>query len=308
MERPVVLLDPGHGGYDPGAVCNGLKEKDLNLVLALKVAERLEGVRTLLTREHDIYVSLADRVALSKRAEPALFLSLHANAGGGHGFESFVYSGLGANDPALKMQQAVHGETMAALGRWNIRDRGMKRAAFYILKYNPRPAVLFESLFLDNAREAGIWREPLFVELLAEGIARGVRAALAGAGWHFGGDAGTGGHSAEPGRGVSGASESSGTPGGEATGGLSSKVVGPDGENKDGAPGRSVDGTVGEAIRSRSVGEAVNGALAGAAGSSVQSLYTVQVGAFAYLENARQRLAEAQAAGFSDAYIYQKQV
>jgi len=175
MERPVVVLDPGHGGYDPGAVYNGLKEKDLNLVLALKVAERLEGVRTLLTRERDIYVSLADRVALSKRAEPALFLSLHANAGGGHGFESFVYSGLGANDPALKVQQALHGETMAALGRWNIRDRGMKRAAFYVLKYNPRPAVLIESLFLDNAREAGIWQEPLFVEVLAEGIARGGR-------------------------------------------------------------------------------------------------------------------------------------
>jgi len=55
------------------------------------------------------------------------------------------------------------------------------------------------------------------------------------------------------------------------------------------------------------VGEAVNGALAGDAVSSARALYTVQVGAFAYLENARQRLAEAQAAGFSDAYIYQKQ-
>jgi N-acetylmuramoyl-L-alanine amidase len=243
MTRPVVLLDPGHGGYDPGASYNGLKEKDLNLMLALKVAGRLEGVKTLLTRERDIYVSLADRVALSRRAEPDLFISLHANAGGGRGFESFIYRGLGVNDPAVAMQAELHRQVVAALNRWAITDRGVKRAAFYVLKQNPRPAVLIESLFLDNAREAALWREPLFAEVLADGIAEGIRAALR----------------------------------------LSGLKSSPGGDSELPAP-------------------------PAAPGGAEQTIYTVQVGAFAYIENARQRLAEAQRAGFGDAYIYRKQL
>jgi N-acetylmuramoyl-L-alanine amidase len=243
ISKPVVVLDPGHGGYDPGAVAFGLKEKDLNLVLALKIAEKLEGVKVLLTRERDIYVSLADRVALSRRAEPDLFLSLHANAGGGRGFESFIYSGLGAKDPAVAVQKALHGEVMGALNRWEITDRGMKRAAFYVLRQNPNPAVLIESLFLDNAREAEIWREAFFVEALASGVARGVQAAL----------------------GLSGAVRDDNRFGSEAVATAGKQVSGP-----------------------------------------VDQLFMVQVGAFSFIENARQRLAEVQKAGFSDAFITQK--
>jgi N-acetylmuramoyl-L-alanine amidase len=242
MSKPVVVLDPGHGGYDPGAVAYGLKEKELNLMLALKTAERLDGIKVLLTRERDIYVSLADRVALSRRAEPALFLSLHANAGGGRGFESFIYSGLGTRDPAVAMQKAIHENTMSSLSRWEIINRGLKKASFYVLRQNPYPAVLIESLFIDNEREAGIWREPPFVETLAAGVARGIRKAL----------------------------------------------------------GLPLDGS--EAASSAAPADRIPAASAGG------SLYTVQVGAFAYIENARQRLIEAQAAGFSDAYIYQKQI
>ena len=237
MTKPVVILDPGHGGYDPGAVAHGLKEKDLNLHLALKTAERLEGIKVLLTRERDIYVSLADRVALSRRAEPALFLSLHANAGGGRGFESFISSGLGSKDPVVTMQKTLHSEIIDTLNRWEIVDRGLKKAAFYVLRHNPHPAVLIESLFIDNPIEAAIWREPPFVEALATAVAAGIRSAL--------------------------------------------NLPPADSYPAAGPP---------------------------PAKPAASSLYTVQVGAFAYIENARQRLFEAQQAGFSDAYIYQKQI
>lgn len=263
MSKPVVLLDPGHGGYDPGAVYNGLKEKDLNLVLALKVAEKLDGLKVLLTRERDIYVSLADRVALSRRAEPNLFLSLHANAGGGRGFESFIYSGLGERDPALWMQKAVHQSIMRTLGRWEIVDRGMKKAAFYVLRHNPAPAVLIESLFIDNTREAAIWREPVFVSTLAASVAGGIKTAL----------------------------------------GLEKEELRksqPDIPSTLAAPatyGVEQDIASSSFDRITRTPEEIN----------KQALYTVQVGAFAFVENARQRLAEARRAGFSDAYIYQKQ-
>lgn len=239
----VVVLDPGHGGYDPGAVANGLKEKDLNLKLGWMVAERLSGAKVLMTRESDLFVSLADRVAFSRRAEADLFLSLHANAGGGQGFESFVCSSAGPKSRAVLKQKAVHGEVISNLKGWNLVDRGLKRAAFYVLRHNPCPAVLIESLFIDNEREAGLWRDSRFVEDLAEGVARGVRASL-------------------------------GLPAAE------SKPPGEPGEVEEG-PRPGV-----------------------AAGSR---LYTVQVGAFAYLESARFRLDEARAAGFDDAYIYEKQ-
>jgi len=238
MSKAVVVLDPGHGGYQPGAVAHGLKEKDLNLDLALKVADRLEGVRVLLTRERDIYVSLADRVALSRRAEADLFLSLHANAGGGRGFESFVCSNLKAGHRTIEMQKSLHRQVMKALKSWNIIDRGLKQAAFYVLRHNPAPAILIESLFIDNEREAGLWQEEHFVNTLAGGVVRGVQSAL-----------------------------------GLETAG-----------SKDGV---------------NNVPQAVK--------KEYKSLYTVQVGAFAYIENARQRLQEAREAGFSDAYIYHKQ-
>ncbi len=240
MSEAVVLLDPGHGGYDPGAVAHGLEEKELNLALALKVAEKLGDLRVLLTRERDNYVSLADRVALSRRAEPDLFLSLHANAGGGRGFESFIYNGMGANAVSAQMQKALHGEVMGALMRWDTVDRGLKQAAFYVLRHNPHPAVLIESLFLDNAREAAIWRETGFTEALAVAVARGVRRAL--------------------------------------------KIP--------------LDGSQG--------GSDSEQPLNGEAALQTSTLYTVQVGAFSYIENARQRLGEAKSAGFNDAYIYQK--
>ncbi len=245
MSKPVVVLDPGHGGYDPGAVGYGLKEKDLNLELALMVAERLRGVRVLMTRENDIFVSLANRVAFSRRAEPELFLSLHANAGGGRGFESFICSSKGASAAAATIQAAVHGRIMAALGDYKVVDRGMKRAAFYVLRHNPHPAVLIESLFIDNEREAELWRDRGFVETLAGGAASGVLAALKLPGGDFKGPGGPGEPEARP-------------------------------------------TTPSPVEKSR--------------------LYTVQVGAFKYLDNARYRLAEAQAAGFDDAYIYEKQV
>ena len=242
MSKPVLVLDPGHGGYDPGAVAHGLEEKNLNLKLALEVAGRLEGIRVLLTRDRDVFVSLADRVALSRRAGADLFLSLHANAGGGRGFESFVYGGLASGHRAVTMQQQVHREVMGALKRWNIIDRGLKKASFYVLRHNPRPAVLIESLFIDNEREAGLWREQQFSDILAGGVVRGVRSAL-------------------------------GLP--------------PGGDEKAAGDGEAGGGEKAAPVKH-------------------QSLYTVQVGAFAYIENARQRLKEAREAGFSDAYIYHK--
>jgi len=77
-----VVIDPGHGGKDPGAVYGGLKEKDVNLDIARRLAAHLRsrGVTVVLTRRKDVYVSLSERVRISNKQQPDLFLSVHANA------------------------------------------------------------------------------------------------------------------------------------------------------------------------------------------------------------------------------------
>src|SRR3954452_16904065 len=77
----VVVLDPGHGGEDSGAMCGGVMEKDLTLDIARRVDRLLdsEGVATLMTRVADSYVSLADRAAFGNRAKESIFVSIHFN-------------------------------------------------------------------------------------------------------------------------------------------------------------------------------------------------------------------------------------
>ncbi len=84
---PLVVLDPGHGGRDPGAIgANGTQEKRITLAAALEARRRLEAggrCRVLLTRGRDVFVPLADRIGLARRREAALFLSLHADSAPG---------------------------------------------------------------------------------------------------------------------------------------------------------------------------------------------------------------------------------
>ena len=81
-KRPVVALDPGHGGKDPGAMANGLREKDVNLKVGLLLRSILEqyGVDARLTRGDDRYLKLGERTQLANNWNADLFVSLHCNA------------------------------------------------------------------------------------------------------------------------------------------------------------------------------------------------------------------------------------
>lgn len=80
--RPIVVLDAGHGGHDPGAVANGIREKDLNLKAALRLGEMLEeyGVDVKYTRKTDVYLKLAERSAYANNSKANVFVSVHCNA------------------------------------------------------------------------------------------------------------------------------------------------------------------------------------------------------------------------------------
>lgn len=191
-----VILDPGHGGKDPGAVNNYGREKNYTLSLARKVQAKLErkGFKVKLTRPGDSYPSLQERVAIANRYENAVFISLHFNAGGGgraDGIETFSLSppgvahygrGLKASDLQVRagniqdssniaLATAIHGRTTRALGA---KDRGIRRARYTVLTGVKHPAILFEGGFMTHSREAARINNDGYLDLMAQSIFEGV--------------------------------------------------------------------------------------------------------------------------------------
>ncbi|MGQ9533407.1 MAG: N-acetylmuramoyl-L-alanine amidase [Desulfotomaculales bacterium] len=184
MPAPVIVLDPGHGGPDPGAAAHGLREADLTLALALACARHLASVRAAvrLTRTADRDVSLAARVAAANpRAD--LFLSLHCNAARApeaRGFESYVHPAAGPCTRALR--RLIHTACAAYLAGHGVPDRGMKQADLYVLRKTVCPAVLLECLFVTNPEDAQLLADPEWRAALGREIARAVTLAVGLAG------------------------------------------------------------------------------------------------------------------------------
>ncbi len=148
-----VCIDAGHGGDDPGAVGNGLNEKDLNLTaalafrdwLALDTADGSSGGSwdVYMTRDTDVYVTLSGRCDYANSHGVDVFMSIHANAGGGNGTETYAYaSGGSADDLAHEVQEEV-------LEHLGTNDRGVKYASFTVLTDTAMPADLNEMAFID---------------------------------------------------------------------------------------------------------------------------------------------------------------
>lgn len=171
-----IFIDPGHGGSDPGAVANGLREKDLTLVIAKEcnrvLNEEYEGVQTKMSRTGDTYPSLSARTKAANDWGADYFVSIHINAGGGTGFESYIFNGT-VSSKTKEYQKKVH-QVIAAGDGWA--DRGMKRANFHVLRETRMSALLTENGFIDRKEDAAKLKDPAFLKKLgrlhAEGIAK----------------------------------------------------------------------------------------------------------------------------------------
>lgn len=178
---PTVVIDPGHGGSDPGAVNGSYREKDFNLNIALQVRDLLTRqyvVDVLMTRTTDRTVSLAERVNLANSNNANYFCSIHVNAGGGTGWESFIYNGSVSNF-TVEAQNVIHTTVMQRIGpKYQVRDRGKKRANFYVLRETRMPAILLENLFIDTAADLRLLLNATFIRDLSQAIADGMAQAL----------------------------------------------------------------------------------------------------------------------------------
>ncbi len=168
-----VVIDPGHGGKDPGSSAFGLVEKHLTLDLSKRIKARLEekGVKAVLTRENDEYVELEDRAEVANSVPGSVFISIHFN---GHrdrsigGTETLYYPG---SDTARKMASYVQSE----LGRRLVtRNRGFRPERLKVLEATKCTAILVECGFITNRWEAQRCGAEWFRQIVAEEIVQGL--------------------------------------------------------------------------------------------------------------------------------------
>lgn len=169
-----ICIDPGHGGSDPGAVGNGLNEKDVNLDVALRLRDLLvqDGAEVVMTRTSDVYVSLEKRVAIANNHACDIFISIHTNSASdssANGTETYRYYGSASG---YNLAFPIQGELVSHLGT---KDRGVKEAGFYVLKYTKMPAVLIELAFISNPSDAQKLADPAVRQEAARAILHGVQ-------------------------------------------------------------------------------------------------------------------------------------
>lgn len=171
--RILVVVDPGHGGKDPGAIgIGGLQEKDIILPISQEVAAILErqGVKAVLTRNSDYFVDLAPRVALAERLDANLFVSIHANSinlsrQDINGLETYYYSSGQA------LAQTIHNNILQNV---DIGNRGVRRARFFVLRKSSMPSVLVEVGFVTGREDAAKLSDPSYRSKMAQAIANGI--------------------------------------------------------------------------------------------------------------------------------------
>lgn len=192
----LVVIDAGHGGQDSGAMRDGVLEKDLTLDVALRLEEliRASGLRTMLTRRGDDFVSLANRAAAANEQRACVFLSIHfddttrAAATGVNTYYAMHQRSTAPLLPSwLPLVQPVSAEPMnldsqslagfvqqALVTRTQAVDRGTRAEQFYVIANVRHPAVLVEGGFLTNNEEMGRLRTDEYRQQLAVAIAEGI--------------------------------------------------------------------------------------------------------------------------------------
>ncbi|MGD1148819.1 MAG: N-acetylmuramoyl-L-alanine amidase [Thermoanaerobaculaceae bacterium] len=210
-----VVVDPGHGGTDPGAMAGGFREKDVTLDIARRVAASLasQDFVVVLTREGDETRSLQQRVETANAARGDVFLSIHVNSiptqdrrgvetyylgsatdprveklagaensGSGYSLADFRHLLEGVyvdvrHDESRRLAQAVQGRLFAALLRTNpqLEDRGVKQAPFVVLVGTEMPSVLAEVACLSNREDTLLLKQDSYRQEIAESLAAAVR-------------------------------------------------------------------------------------------------------------------------------------
>jgi len=168
-----VIIDAGHGGRDNGGSYGKVYEKWLALDTAMRLENKLKakGLKTVMTRRSDQFITLPGRVKIGNRFSNAIFVSVHYNFTWKRevsGLETFYCS------PQSKPLADVVQRGM--LNQVKSNNRGVKYARFYVIRHSSHPAILVEAGFVSNSTERGRTKEGWYREAIAEGIVEGIMA------------------------------------------------------------------------------------------------------------------------------------
>ncbi|RXT14933.1 N-acetylmuramoyl-L-alanine amidase [Ammoniphilus sp. CFH 90114] len=168
----LIMLDPGHGGKDPGAKgVSSNREKDLTLTISTLLKEELrqyKGLQVIETRSDDSYPTLQDRVLMANEIQADLFLSIHANAfkPETRGTETYYHTAQ-----SEQFAKIVHKHLLEAT---RFPDRGAKKAGYYVIKNTTMPSALIEIGFLTHAEENRQMLEPAFQKRVAQALGKAI--------------------------------------------------------------------------------------------------------------------------------------
>lgn len=171
-----VVIDPGHGGEDPGATgASGTYEKDFTLSLAKKVSQLLEKdeqVEVYMTRQEDVFLSAEkrERPKYANNIPADLYISIHANT-----FEDSSVSGTETyyyDSNSKSLANIMHQSILKATG---FKDRGVRREDYFVLKDTTMPAVLLEVGYITNPGNEEKMLSDNFQQEVAEAISRGIK-------------------------------------------------------------------------------------------------------------------------------------
>lgn len=153
MNVTKICVDPGHGGKDPGAVYEGLTEDEIVWAVSKKYADMLEvaGIQPVFTRSADTFTELGERWRIANRENCDLFLSIHANAGGGTGYEVWTSVLTNRSDIfATYLFGAFSAEFPELSGRADREDGDVDKEGHLAVLHGDMPSALFELAFIDT--------------------------------------------------------------------------------------------------------------------------------------------------------------
>lgn len=177
-EKPIIILDAGHGGKDQGARVRELLEKRLTLRTSYLTKRHLEllGYRVIMTRARDVFLPLPTRVTIANRRPKALFVSIHYNSASipsAKGVEIYYFQ-RGKNLRKLASKKLAISILKNVLRETKTRSRGVKHGNFQVIRETTMPAVLVEAGFMTNAEERALLSTQVYLDKLAKGIAQGI--------------------------------------------------------------------------------------------------------------------------------------
>lgn len=174
----VIVLDPGHGGKDSGAVNGSLYEKTIVLDVTKRVEAYLRSkydYNVRLTRSTDVYLTLDQRVAAAKSLRGDLFVSMHVNAAGSSsakGVETFFSSQSAHSARSRVLASNIQSNLAGKMS--GMSNRGVKTANYYVITYNTMPSALVELGFISSPTDLTYLRSNTSRQQMAEGVAEGI--------------------------------------------------------------------------------------------------------------------------------------